>query len=356
MGEADFAGPRLRAAADQRDVRDRVVRRAKRTIGQQPGPARQQARDGMDRGRLERFVERERRQDPGSRRAIIVFPAPGGPTSSRLCPPAEAISSARRASSCPRTSARSATAGARAGCGTIGAARQRSPDRSARGPHRPARRRQTRPDPRQSRLRAAFGDRQQDAGEAVAPGRGGDRQHAAGGVDRSVERQLAEQHADRRSRRRSTMPWAARMPSAIGRSNEAPALRTSAGARLTVTRCSGNSKPELRIALRTRSRLSRTLASGRPTIVKLRKSERDVHFHVDRTGLDAEDGGRPKAGEHGLRHLQRRGVRSSAPCLSRVGAIAADRRSARFCHAVDAAAMCRDCNEIGFDGTDNALC
>ena len=53
----------------------------------------------------------------------------------------------------------------------------------------------------------------------------------------------------------------------MGRSNDEPALRTSAGARLTVIRCGGNSNPELRIALRTRSRLSRTLGSGRPTIV-----------------------------------------------------------------------------------------
>src|SRR3954452_3656652 len=68
--------------------------------------------------------------------------------------------------------------------------------------------------------------------------------------------------------RRVTTPLAARTPSAIGRSNEDPAFRISAGARLTVTRCSGNSKPELRIALRTRSRLSRTDGSGRPTIVK----------------------------------------------------------------------------------------
>ena len=33
---------------------------------------------------------------PGSRRASIVFPVPGGPASSRLCAPAAAISSARR--------------------------------------------------------------------------------------------------------------------------------------------------------------------------------------------------------------------------------------------------------------------
>ncbi len=47
---------------------------------------------------------------PGSRRASIVLPVPGGPARSRLCAPAAAISSARRARSWPRTSARS-------GCG-----------------------------------------------------------------------------------------------------------------------------------------------------------------------------------------------------------------------------------------------
>ncbi len=46
---------------------------------------------------------------PGNRRASIVFPVPGGPISRRLCDPAAAISSARRARSWPRTSARSGT-------------------------------------------------------------------------------------------------------------------------------------------------------------------------------------------------------------------------------------------------------
>ena len=68
--------------------------------------------------------------------------------------------------------------------------------------------------------------------------------------------------------RRVTNPAAARTPSAIGRSNDDPALRMSAGARLTVIRFPGKSKPELRIALRIRSRLSRTDASGRPTMLK----------------------------------------------------------------------------------------
>ena len=43
----------------------------------------------------------------GSRRASIVFPAPGGPTMTTLCPPDAAISSARLAVPCPTTSAKS---------------------------------------------------------------------------------------------------------------------------------------------------------------------------------------------------------------------------------------------------------
>ena len=78
-------------------------------------------------------------------------------------------------------------------------------------------------------------------------------------------------------------PDAARMPSAIGRSNAAPTLRTSEGARLTVTRVVGNGKPELRIAVRTRSRLSRTVVSGSPTIVSPGKPD-DTSTSTD-TGI-----------------------------------------------------------------------
>ena len=55
---------------------------------------------------------------------------------------------------------------------------------------------------------------------------------------------------------------------AIGRSRPAPPLRTPDGARLTVTRRSGQGKPLESTAARTRSRASRTAASGRPTTVK----------------------------------------------------------------------------------------
>ena len=45
----------------------------------------------------------------GSRRANMVFPAPGGPTISTLCAPAAAISKARFAESCPQISAKSSS-------------------------------------------------------------------------------------------------------------------------------------------------------------------------------------------------------------------------------------------------------
>ena len=88
------------------------------------------------------------------------------------------------------------------------------------------------------------------------------------GRTRAVERQLAEDDATRSRSPGLTTPVAPRMPSAIGRSKAAPSLRRSAGARLTVMRSTGKSKPAFRMAARTRSRLSRTVESGSPTVVK----------------------------------------------------------------------------------------
>ena len=96
------------------------------------------------------------------------------------------------------------------------------------------------------------------------------------------------------------------MPSAIGRSNEVPAFRTSAGDRLTVIRCGGNSKPELRIAL---PHTVPALAHARIRQAdhrERRKAERDVHFDVDGAGVDAEDRRRPEAGQHDRERCKRR--------------------------------------------------
>ena len=58
------------------------------------------------------------------------------------------------------------------------------------------------------------------------------------------------------------------MPSAMGRSNRPPSFGTSAGARLTVMRPPGSSKPEFASAARTRSRLSFTAVAAMPTMEK----------------------------------------------------------------------------------------
>ena len=55
------------------------------------------------------------------------------------------------------------------------------------------------------------------------------------------------------------------IPRFAGKSKRPPVLRISAGPRLTVMRLSGNPRLQLEIALRTRSLLSRTAASGSPT-------------------------------------------------------------------------------------------
>src|SRR5258706_6221125 len=53
---------------------------------------------------------------------------------------------------------------------------------------------------------------------------------------------------------------------AIGKSSPEPPLRTSPGARLTVTRLSGQGNDDDNNAARTRSRDSRHASSGRPTM------------------------------------------------------------------------------------------
>ena len=58
-------GRGIDAAADQAGVGDGVVRRAERPLGDQPGGGIEHAGDGVDLGRLQRFVEGERREDGG---------------------------------------------------------------------------------------------------------------------------------------------------------------------------------------------------------------------------------------------------------------------------------------------------
>ena len=172
--EADLARPRLRSAA-RPAPRPRSCGAARGTAASTTEPA-----PGGSRPATEWIARRPRalRRTSAaagfrrSRRASIVLPAPGGPTSSRLWPPAAAISSARRASGWPRTSARSGcgtgAAGAAIGRGqAIGDSADRSATRTASVSER------DRPDvagPRRSRLRPRW-RRQQERAGTIAPRR-----------------------------------------------------------------------------------------------------------------------------------------------------------------------------------------
>ena len=95
--------------------------------------------------------------------------------------------------------------------------------------------------------------------------RGHHRQDARHRPNLAAERQLAD--PKRAAGTRSDLLRRA-SPRAMARSSEAPALRRSAGARLTVIRRGGWTYPAFRNAPRTRSRASCSAASARPTIVK----------------------------------------------------------------------------------------
>src|SRR5436190_1890945 len=63
-------------------------------------------------------------------------------------------------------------------------------------------------------------------------------------------------------------------PMAIGRSKEEPSFFTSAGAKFTVILWAGKENPEFLTAVTTRSRDSRTPASGSPTMLKAGRPNR----------------------------------------------------------------------------------
>ena len=86
---------------------------------------------------------------------------------------------------------------------------------------------------------------------------------------------------------------------AMGRSSPAPPLRIPDGARLTVTRRSGQGRPLDKSAARTRSRDSRTAASGRPTTVKPGKPVGHVDLDGNPMAVDPDEDGRGNGGDHG---------------------------------------------------------
>ena len=63
--ETDLTRTWMLTAADECHVRDRVMRRPERAFGQQPGAGWQEPGYGVDGRRLERLIERQRREDGG---------------------------------------------------------------------------------------------------------------------------------------------------------------------------------------------------------------------------------------------------------------------------------------------------
>ena len=126
---------------------------------------------------------------------------------------------------------------------------------------------------------------------------------------------------------------------AMGRSKPEPSFLMSAGARLMVMRVGGRSKPEFLMAERTRSRDSRTAASGRPTVEKVSCSDDagEVDFDIDDVGVDAVDGGAAGFEEH----VPPGRAREAVSGLSLASALrAADGESCHSVAAEDAKFIC----------------
>ena len=266
MGQRRLAGSRRVAAADQAGRADRVMRGAERPAAD--GPCRRAAR--------RRWRSAPPRAPPRARAAAGSKAAGWPPATSRpraarssagCARPAAATSSAWRRWRWPRRSARSgapAGAAAASGIGSGGCGAQLAVGQ-LRKLIEPLERDDL--DAADERRLGAILGRHDDrlrpalAAASVIARTPGTRAH------RAVQRQLPD-HRRWRSPPTAAGPDASSSAAAMARSRPGPALRRLAGARLATMRRRGNSKPQLASAARTRSRASRTAASGSPTTEK----------------------------------------------------------------------------------------
>ena len=302
--EADLAGPRDRAAARQRHVGHGVMRRAERTRAHQAHARRQQAGDGVNRRHLQRFLEIERRQDPGRAlghhrlagagrtREQDVVPAGGG----NLQRPARELLTAHVGEVAVNQLGALAARVRRQGDGVRVVERRPRPPSATERDRTPARRR---PPPRRRSSRAAAGrgtaasapwprsaaprappgcrrrataPQDQDVVDVAPRDDAGRRQHAE--RDRQIERRPRLSHVRGREIDGDAMPGelVARIPNGAA---DAIAALADAGIR----------KPHHREA---------------------RQAERDVNLDRDGRRVDTEDRRGPQACEHAARPLQTR--------------------------------------------------
>ena len=307
MRQADLAGARQLTAADQRYVRDRVMRRAKRPLRQEPGAGRQQAGDGMDRRCLQRLVKGERRQDRGDASRHHRFSRAGRAHHQRVMaarggdlqrPPRQGLPvdvgevtiepglDGRGLDGCRRR---------RREAGGIVERRDRLVERADRIQA------ESLDDGRLGAIRIG----QQQGAVAVAPGRGGDWQHATRLLNRAVEGQLAEHQR--------VVEIAPRQASGGGEQPERD-RQIERGARLSqvgrgeVDGDAMRRKFEAAVADGAANAVAALAHArvGQSDEMEPGKSERDVDLDLDDGGVDAEDGGGANAGEHAVGACKRR--------------------------------------------------
>ncbi len=198
---------------------------------------------------------------PGSRRASMVFPLPGGPKRSRLWPPAAAISRARLAASCPATSARSSAAGgSRRRGGGRRARRQRPAARATPPPPRGAAPGGREPLDDRGLERVRLGHHESPAPRPAAPRwRAGGRRAPASPRRRARARPPGG--SPRAPRTGSPPRPPAGPPRWAGRTRCRPCADRP-GARFTVTRFCGSFTPMFRSAASTRTFASCTALAG----------------------------------------------------------------------------------------------
>ena len=265
VGERDLARRRDRSAADEAGRRDRVVGRPERPAPHEPA-AGVHAGDRVDARDLERLGARQRRQDrrqaprqhrlARARRALEqqVVAAGGGDLERAQRPGVAAY-----VGEVGRRGVGLATRGPGAARGSAGAAAPRSPRPARAGPRcpRPRSRRRARP---RAPGRAAGSGRAGRRAARPRPPRARPGSRAAARSARARRRWPSgrgRRPRPARSRRGAQRPSRDRSPG--------PTFFSHAGARLTVIRRAGNSKPWLPMAERTRSRASRTERSASPT-------------------------------------------------------------------------------------------
>ena len=255
--EGHLAGRQSRTAADHRRRRRSCGAGAERRPADEPGRAVPRRPPRRRRSTSRAAASSSGGSRPGTVRASRVLPTPGGPISSSPWPPARAISSARRASAWPRTSARSGypAAATDAWRRRIASGRRRAdrvrPDADPRsriarpaGPWRPDGRDGVGERLERHDLDVAGQAASAAADSATAIRRIPRRASAAtiGRMPGTARTSPPSDSSPRSPTRRGpgcTCSDPSRIPIAIARSSDAPALRRSAGARLTVIRRGG---------------------------------------------------------------------------------------------------------------------